>query len=67
LLVGLSNPIDTFGSFHKISRSQLSQQLPDNPTVGKPYNAGVANVLLADGSSTFMEPTEAERFVGNIR
>lgn len=65
-LVISSEIVDIFGSFHKISKAQLAQQLPDNPLIGKPYNAGVANVLMADGSSTFLKPTEAERYVGKI-
>jgi len=63
LLVGSeTNPTDSIGSFHKISRNQLSIQQET-----REYNTGVANVLLVDGSVTWLTPEDSIRYRGNVR
>jgi prepilin-type N-terminal cleavage/methylation domain-containing protein/prepilin-type processing-associated H-X9-DG protein len=70
LLVTNGSPtdvIDCFGSFHKVSKTQLSSQLPGNPSQWGVYNSGTANVLFMDGSLSFATPLESKHYEGKIR
>lgn len=50
---------DNFGSFHKISKAQLSLQIST-----RIYNGGVCNVLFLDGSNSFESSKDSKRFTG---
>lgn len=50
---------DNFGSFHKLSKGQLSVQIST-----RKYNSGVCNVLFLDGSSSFESPEDGRRYTG---
>jgi prepilin-type N-terminal cleavage/methylation domain-containing protein len=64
LLVASSGatPIDCFGSFHKASIAQLNVQQSTHK-----YNAGVANVMMLDGSLSLLPPSEAVNYKGKVR
>jgi prepilin-type N-terminal cleavage/methylation domain-containing protein len=60
---GASTIVDSFASFHKISKAQLSVQRTENE-----YNGmGVSNVLMADGSLIWAAPDESHRYEGKVR
>lgn len=63
LAVSTSN-IDCFGSFHKISKGHLSAQRDS-----RQYQSGngVANVLLVDGSATWLTPEQSIQYKGKVR
>lgn len=65
----LLTPGDCFGSFHKVSKGQLSAQMPQNPRGYGVYNAGYSNVLMMDGSSSSLSPADGQtlQFAGRIR
>lgn len=50
---------DNFGSFHKISKGKLNIQIDRHI-----YDSGVSNVLLFDGSSTFLSPEQGRAYCG---
>jgi len=63
---GDTQGVDNFGSFHGVSRSQLSQQSP--PSQGEPgtFNgSGFAHLLMVDGSLVNASPADGERYQGN--
>ena len=62
LLVG--NAIDSFGSFHKISRAKFSLQLPPTPGGYGEYNTGSVNALLLDGSTIVVTPQDSNKYMG---
>jgi prepilin-type N-terminal cleavage/methylation domain-containing protein/prepilin-type processing-associated H-X9-DG protein len=64
LLVGVNGPIDCFGSFHKISKGKLSIQ---QNTRRYESGGGVANVLMVDGSLTWLTPEDSVRYRGKVR
>lgn len=51
--------LDNFASFHKISKAKLNIQRSTET-----YDGGVANVLLLDGSNTFISPEDSLRYTG---
>jgi prepilin-type N-terminal cleavage/methylation domain-containing protein len=55
---------DCFGSFHKISKAKLNLQRSANN-----YEPGVgsSNVLLADGSMTWLTPLDKDAYKGAVR
>jgi prepilin-type N-terminal cleavage/methylation domain-containing protein len=55
---------DCFGSFHKISKAKLSLQRTTNK-----YEPGVgySNVLLVDGSMTWLTPLDKDAYKGVVR
>ncbi|MCF7954548.1 MAG: prepilin-type N-terminal cleavage/methylation domain-containing protein [Phycisphaerae bacterium] len=65
LLVG--NAIDSFGSFHKVSKAKFSLQLP--PTKGGfgVYNTGSVNALLLDGSNIVVTPQDSNKYRGRSK
>lgn len=56
------DPIDCFGSFHKISQAQLSVQQSTHK-----YNEGVSNVLMLDGSAAVLTPKDTSYYRGTVR
>lgn len=59
------NPgVDSFGSFHKISKGKLNIQRMENRYDS---NTGVANVILVDGSVTWATPEDSADYVGETR
>ena len=64
LLVG--NAVDSFGSFHKISKAKFSLQLPSTPGGYGEYNAGSVNALLLDGSCIVVTPQDSNKYRGRI-
>ena len=64
LLVGTGNGvIDNFASFHKISSRKLSIQ---QETRQYESDTGVSNVLLLDGSLTWLTPEQVKDYVGKV-
>jgi prepilin-type N-terminal cleavage/methylation domain-containing protein len=64
LLVGTGNSIiDNFASFHKISSRKLSIQ---QDTRRYESGTGVSNVLLLDGSVTWLTPEQVKDYVGKL-
>jgi prepilin-type N-terminal cleavage/methylation domain-containing protein/prepilin-type processing-associated H-X9-DG protein len=57
---------DCFASYHKISTAQLNVQQPVTSGGFGVYNTGEANVLMVDGSSAFLPPTETKNYAGKI-
>jgi prepilin-type N-terminal cleavage/methylation domain-containing protein len=64
LLVNLTGATDCFGSYHKISKGKLSVQQSSRVYESR---AGVANVLMADGSLSWLTPEESRLYKGKIR
>jgi prepilin-type N-terminal cleavage/methylation domain-containing protein/prepilin-type processing-associated H-X9-DG protein len=62
LVVNQTNPTDCFGSYHKISKGKLSGQQST-----RRYDTGVANVLMADGSLSWLTPQDSYLYKGKIR
>jgi len=65
----LLTPGDCFGSFHKVSKGQLSAQMPQTARGYGTYNGGVSNVLMMDGSSASLSPAGGQtlQYAGRIR
>lgn len=63
---GTTQGVDNFGSFHGVSRGQLSLQVP--PSQGEPgtfKGSGFVHLLMVDGSLINASPDEGERYQGN--
>jgi prepilin-type N-terminal cleavage/methylation domain-containing protein/prepilin-type processing-associated H-X9-DG protein len=58
---GTVDGTDCFGSYHKISKGKRSIQQQ-----GHIYNGGVANVLMADGSLTWVSPEDTWKYRGSL-
>jgi prepilin-type N-terminal cleavage/methylation domain-containing protein/prepilin-type processing-associated H-X9-DG protein len=68
LLVGSGTTVtDCFGSYHKISTAKLALQQPKTAGGSGVYDTGMANVLMADGSSTFLSPTDSKKYAGKLK
>lgn len=65
LLVG--NAVDSFGSFHKVSRKQFSRQLPPTPGGYGEYTTGSVNAILLDGSNIVVVPQDSNKYRGRSK
>ena len=64
LVGGAGNAIDSFGSFHKVSKAKFSLQLP--PTKGGygVYNTGSVNAIMLDGTCIPVTPQDSIKYRG---
>lgn len=62
--IDATDPIDSFASFHKVSKAKFSGQLPETPDGYGVYNTGSANALLLDGSNIVVTPQDSHRYMG---
>lgn len=64
LLVSTTSNMDCFSSFHKISKGQLIVQRDSRQFQS---GEGVSNVLLVDGSATWLSPEQSIDYIGKVR